>query len=86
MQKSTVDAVYCTNLSCTMLFGAGSHIGYLLAHIGTLDFVGTKFYCLHALTDSSLLILIRKMLEFSSEMLPAPSRYLHGSDGDDDVK
>jgi len=31
------------------------------------DFVGAKFYCLHALADSNQCILVReKMLEFST--------------------
>jgi len=40
----------------------------------TRDFVGAKFYCLHALASSNYQIQIReKTLEFFSTVLPAPS-------------
>ena len=40
------------------------------------DFVGAKFYCLHALADDNYCIRIRdKMLEFSSTVLSTPSPY-----------
>jgi len=41
------------------------------------DFVGAKFYCLHAVADSNQRIRIgEKMLEFSSPVLSALSPYL----------
>jgi len=41
------------------------------------DFVGAKFYCLHALADSNQCTGIReKTLEFSSTVLSTPSPYL----------
>ena len=41
------------------------------------DFVGAKFYCVHALADGNQHIRIReKTLEFSSTVLSALSRYL----------
>jgi len=40
------------------------------------DFVGAKFYCLHALADGNWCIQIReKMTEFSSVVLPTPSSF-----------
>jgi len=40
------------------------------------DFVGAKFYSLHALTDGNYCLQIRqKMPEFSSMVLPALSPY-----------
>jgi len=42
------------------------------------DFVGAKFYCLHALADSNQCIQItEKMLEFSSTVLSTPPPYLY---------